>query len=236
MIWTAKWWISLLTVVMIGGLLHTMIMTSEMTHGNLFVISHFTTTKISSFKSKKVVDVYNVPLAKKNAIHVKYERARAITTTTHVYSVRTKLLADLISQRYTHSNYKEDLLIASCINKDTKGLVWPDPLAVAAIIEIESQYQQTAISSVGAKGLMQISPVWGNRIPRSAYNTIKGNIKYGIYILRYYYKMYDGNRMAAILSYNSGNGAYNSGHAWPVYWYRFMNAKSAFDRLYSLNS
>ena len=244
MIWTAKFWMSLMSVVMSGGLIHTMIISSDMnlnTH-QTHIVTDLKNMEKHVVNHYKAASVTNTPVTKKNALNVNYTHSRAIHETVsrikteHVYSYRTKLLADLISQRYTHSNYHRDLLIASYINKYTKGLVWPDPLAVAAIIEIESQYQPNVVSDCGARGLMQISPVWSNRIPSTAYTSIKGNIKYGIYILRYYYKMYNGNRMAAILSYNSGNGAYNAGQAWPVYWYRFENAKGAFDKLYSLNS
>lgn len=151
---------------------------------------------------------------------------------TVVYNHRTVLLAQLIRERFSDSNYDQDLLIAQCINKDTKGLAWPTPLAVASIIEIESQYNSHAVSDCGAKGLMQISPIWSSQVPPQAYTSIKENIKYGVQILNSYYRRYDGNKMAAILSYNSGNNAYNKGQAWPTYWWRYKDAKIAFDTLY----
>jgi len=149
-----------------------------------------------------------------------------------IYSPRDILLAKLIKERFNYSNYDQDLLIAQCINKDTKGLAWPTPLAVASIIEIESQYNSHAVSDCGAKGLMQISPIWSHQVPPQAYTSIKENIKYGVQILNSYYRRYDGNKMAAILSYNSGNNAYNKGQAWPTYWWRYKDAKIAFDTLY----
>jgi soluble lytic murein transglycosylase-like protein len=142
------------------------------------------------------------------------------------------LLANIIKERYTYSNYNKDLVISHYINKYTKGLVWPSPLDVASIIEIESQYNENSVSDCGAKGLMQISPMWSNRINPLAYTSVKYNIKYGIHILSYYYGKYDGNISAAILSYNSGDHAYNLGKAWPVYWYRYISAHHAFDDLY----
>jgi len=153
-------------------------------------------------------------------------------TATHRYSKNDILLANIIRERFNSSDYDQDLLIAQSINKDTKGLIWPTPLAVASIIEIESQYNSQAVSDCGARGLMQISPIWSNQVPPSAYTSIKWNIKYGIHILNSYYNRYDGNKMAAILSYNSGNNAYNKGQAWPTYWWRYKDAKIAFDTLY----
>lgn len=151
------------------------------------------------------------------------------------YTAKDHLLAKMIVQRYNNISYIYALNIAHYINKYTKGLAWPDPVNVAAIIEIESQYDQNALSDCGAKGLMQVSPMWSNKVPPVAYTSYKYNIKYGIRILSYYYKMYDGNISAAILSYNSGNRAYNEGKAWPTYWYRYMSAKKAFDNLYQMD-
>jgi hypothetical protein len=148
------------------------------------------------------------------------------------YTSNDYLLAKMIRQRYNDVSYQYSLHIAHYINQYTKGHVWPTPLTVASIIEIESQYNRNAVSDCGARGLMQISPMWSNVIPKYAYTSDRYNIKYGIKILRHYYKLYDGNKSAAILSYNSGNLAYNAGHAWPGYWYRYTSAKKAFDRLY----
>lgn len=145
------------------------------------------------------------------------------------------LLARLIRERYSDTDYSWDLKLSHYINLYTKGLVWPSPLDVASIIEIESQYNPHAISNCGAKGLMQISPLWRDRIPSSAFQSVRFNVKYGIKILSHYYKRYNGNQSAAILSYNSGNYAYNAGKAWPVYWYRYENAHMAFSRLYQLS-
>ncbi len=200
-------------LIMVAGLIHTMIMTDKGNDG--------TTYSINSIHDS-VISGRVFPLRKKTTyIHPKV-----------VYSHKTILLAELIRERFSSSNYDQDLLIAQYINHDTKGLSWPTPLAVASIIEIESQYNKDAISDCGAKGLMQISPLWANQIPSTAYTTVGGNIKYGIKILNAYYRQYNGNEMAAILSYNSGDNAYNKGKAWPTYWWRYKDAKVAFDTLY----
>lgn len=151
-------------------------------------------------------------------------------------SARTRLLAKMIHQRYNDLPYAEDVRIAGAINRYTKNDVWPTPLAAAAVIAIESQYNPQATSSTGAKGLMQISEVWRNSIPRTAYSHIRENIQYGVKMLAHYYDLYHGNRMAAILCYNSGRYAYNSGQAWPDYWWRFKQAKTAFETLYQMDT
>lgn len=163
-------------------------------------------------------------------VHIK--KMRVIQNKGAFIPYRTRLLAKMIHQRYNYTPYAEDLRIAGAINRYTKNDVWPTPMAAAAIIEIESQYNAHAVSSTGAKGLMQISMVWQKKIPVTAYTHIQENIKYGVKMLAHYYQLYHGNSMAAILCYNSGRYAYNSGNAWPTYWWRFKAAKTAFEALY----
>lgn len=202
---SGRFWFVMGFFIMLSGLVHTMVTCSQ----PLTPVSHRFITP-----------------------EVKVPETVTVSDNRTQYSSRTVLLAQLIKERFGNSSYSQDLLIASCVNKDTAGLTWPTPLAVASIIEIESQYNPAAVSNCGAKGLMQISPVWSQQVPPSAYYSIPENIKYGIKILNAYYRRYDGNRMAAILSYNSGDHAYNAGKAWPTYWWRFKDAKLAFDTLY----
>lgn len=221
--------IILFSILMLGGLLHTLIMNSSVTkgttihlHSNNLLVSH------SLPSVKKITD---------NSLHTKTINITQVSLLTKVvYSYRTTLLADLIQQRYGNVDKEKALIIAQAINKATKGMAWPTPLAVASIIEIESQYHMSAVSDCGAKGLMQISPLWGGKIPQNAYTNISMNIKYGVSILHYYYQKYNGNKMAAILAYNSGDAAYNQGKAWPVYWWRYKSAHTAFNKLYAMNT
>ncbi len=218
-------------IIMLGGLLHTLIMNSSVTKGITIHLNH----------AKNILLIKPMVKDKTNTNFVHFATkpisiSQTLIKTQVVYSYRTTLLADLIQQRYGSISKNKALVIAQAINKATKGLSWPTPLAVASIIEIESQYHMSAVSDCGAKGLMQISPLWGNKIPQNAYTNIPMNIKYGVSILHYYYQKYDGNKMAAILAYNSGDAAYNAGHAWPVYWWRYKSAHTAFNRLYQMNT
>jgi len=115
--------------------------------------------------------------------------------------------------------------ISSSIIQNTQGLSWPTPIDVLAIISIESNFDPNAYSGAGASGLMQIGANWRYRLPNNAFDTVQGNIKYGIYIMRLYYDMFHGNEKAAILSYNCGNGAYEKGQYVINYWRKFLNAR-----------
>lgn len=115
--------------------------------------------------------------------------------------------------------------IASSIIQNTQGLSWPTPVDVLSIISIESNFDPNAYSDGGASGLMQIGANWRYKLPDDAFDSVQGNIKYGIYIMRLYYDMFNGDEKAAILSYNCGDGAYEKGQYAPSYWGKFLTAR-----------
>lgn len=82
------------------------------------------------------------------------------------------------------------------------------PELVLAVIETESNFDRFAISSAGARGLMQIMPFWLERIGRPGDNLfdIDTNLRYGCTILRYYLNEENGDRRRALARYNGSPG------------------------------
>jgi len=78
------------------------------------------------------------------------------------------------------------------------------PELVLSVIQIESNFDVFAISSAGARGLMQVMPFWLKEIGRPGDNLFKvqTNLRYGCTILRYYLDMEKGDRMRALSRYN----------------------------------
>ncbi len=78
------------------------------------------------------------------------------------------------------------------------------PEMVLAVIEIESNFDHAAISSVGARGLMQVMPFWKNELGREEDNllTVHTNLRYGTTILAQYYAQEKGNWTRALNRYN----------------------------------
>ena len=90
-----------------------------------------------------------------------------------------------------------------------------DPYLVFAIIRAESKYQTTAVSPLGAKGLMQIMPATGAWIAEQ-----KGmedfspemlhvpdiNIQFGCWYLNSLGKQFEGQLPVVIAAYNAGRG------------------------------
>ncbi len=83
-----------------------------------------------------------------------------------------------------------------------------EPELVLAVIEVESNFDQFAISRVGARGLMQVMPFWHKIIGRPGDNlfNLKTNLRYGCTILKYYLDKEKGNLTRALGRYNGSLG------------------------------
>ncbi|MFV1997255.1 MAG: lytic transglycosylase domain-containing protein [Acidiferrobacterales bacterium] len=83
-----------------------------------------------------------------------------------------------------------------------------EPELVLAVIEVESNFDQFAISRAGARGLMQVMPFWLKKIGRpddSLFN-VSTNLRYGSTILKYYLDKEKGNLTRALGRYNGSPG------------------------------
>ncbi len=82
------------------------------------------------------------------------------------------------------------------------------PELVLAVIQVESGFHRFAISSTGARGLMQVMPFWLKEIgkPGDDLFRIRTNLRYGCTILKYYLDMAHGNLSHALALYNGSPG------------------------------
>lgn len=98
------------------------------------------------------------------------------------------------------------------------------PDLVLALIQIESRFDQYAVSRVGAQGLMQVMPFWKNEIGRPSDNLtdMDTNLRYGCRILQFYLAREKGNLAKALARYNGSVGktwyAELVMDAWYDYW------------------
>ena len=85
-----------------------------------------------------------------------------------------------------------------------------DPMLVLALINVESNFDQYAVSSAGALGLMQVMPFWKNEIghPDDNLNDMQTNLKYGCAILSLYLKREKNDKTMALGRYNGSRGQY----------------------------
>ncbi len=83
-----------------------------------------------------------------------------------------------------------------------------EPELVLAVIEVESRFDEFAISISGARGLMQVMPFWLDEIGISDRNLfkIRTNLRMGCTILRYYIDMEPNDLGRALARYNGSLG------------------------------
>ena len=83
-----------------------------------------------------------------------------------------------------------------------------EPELVLALIEVESAFDEFAISVSGARGLMQVMPFWLDEIGSPGENLFKihTNLRMGCTILRYYMDMEPDSLSRALARYNGSLG------------------------------
>ena len=82
------------------------------------------------------------------------------------------------------------------------------PELILALIEVESHFDQYAISTSGARGLMQVMPFWLEEIESSDNNLfrVRTNLRMGCTILRYYMDIESNDLTRALARYNGSLG------------------------------
>ena len=84
-----------------------------------------------------------------------------------------------------------------------------EPALVLGLVQVESAFRKYAISSVGARGYMQVMPFWtrliGNGDPSSLFH-MQTNLRFGCVILRHYLDRERGDLFMALGRYNGSRG------------------------------
>jgi soluble lytic murein transglycosylase-like protein len=84
-----------------------------------------------------------------------------------------------------------------------------EPDLVLAVIDVESKFRKYAVSSVGARGYMQVMPFWvkvlGDPNVHNLFH-LRTNMRYGCQILRHYLDIEKGNVVRALGRYNGSLG------------------------------
>ncbi len=100
-----------------------------------------------------------------------------------------------------------------------------DPQLVMGLIQVESGFRKYAVSSVGARGFMQVMPFWVRSIGTSEHNLfhLRTNLRYGCTILRHYLDIEKGNLFRALGRYNGSLGKPEYPNMVLGAWKRFWN-------------
>jgi len=114
-------------------------------------------------------------------------------------------MSQRLAKRIPDPETRETLLRTIHYEATRAGL---DPHMVLGLIEVESGFRKYAVSSVGARGYMQVMPFWTRAIgtPEQDLFHLRTNLRYGCTILRYYLDQEKGNLYRALGRYNGSLG------------------------------
>jgi soluble lytic murein transglycosylase-like protein len=110
-----------------------------------------------------------------------------------------------LQKRMPDAVMREDFLRTVHYEATRAGL---DPQLVLGLIQVESGFKKYAVSSVGARGFMQVMPFWVRSIGNPDHNLfhLRLNLRYGCTILRHYLDIERGDLYRALGRYNGSLG------------------------------
>lgn len=114
-------------------------------------------------------------------------------------------MSQRLKKRMPDAEYREDFLRTVHYEASRAGL---DPQMVLGLIQVESGFKKYAVSSVGARGFMQVMPFWVRSIGANDHNLflLRTNLRYGCTILRHYVDIERGDLYRALGRYNGSLG------------------------------
>lgn len=110
-----------------------------------------------------------------------------------------------LSRKMPDAHERIDFLKTIYYEAQRAGL---DPQLVLGLIQVESGFRKYAVSSAGARGLMQVMPFWVRQIGTRDQNLfhLRTNLRYGCTILRHYLDIEKGDLFRALGRYNGSLG------------------------------
>lgn len=110
-----------------------------------------------------------------------------------------------LEKRIPDKEFRVDFLKTVHYEATRAGL---DPQLVLGLIQVESGFNKYAVSSVGARGFMQVMPFWVRSIGAPDQNLfhLRVNLRYGCTILRHYLDIEKGDLFRALGRYNGSLG------------------------------
>jgi soluble lytic murein transglycosylase-like protein len=110
-----------------------------------------------------------------------------------------------LEKRIPDKDFRQDFLRTVHYEATRAGL---DPQLVLGLIQVESGFKKYAVSSVGARGFMQVMPFWVRSIGTNDQNLfhLRVNMRYGCTILRHYLDIEGGDLYRALGRYNGSLG------------------------------
>jgi soluble lytic murein transglycosylase-like protein len=114
-------------------------------------------------------------------------------------------MSQRLARRFPDRRVREELLVTVHYEAKRAGL---DPQMVLGLIQVESAFRKYAVSTAGARGLMQVMPFWVGVIGNNEDNLfhLRTNLRFGCVILRHYLDIEKGDVFRALGRYNGSLG------------------------------
>ncbi len=114
-------------------------------------------------------------------------------------------MSNRLKKKFPDEDHRVDFLKTAHYESMRAGL---DPEMVLGLIQVESNFRKYALSTVGARGFMQVMPFWVKQIGSKDHNlfNLRTNLRYGCIILRHYLDMEKGDYFRALGRYNGSLG------------------------------
>ena len=129
------------------------------------------------------------------------------TTEARIHYVRwLAAMSDRLRRRKPEWEVRRDFLQTAWYESKRAGL---EVSLVLGLIQVESGFRKFAVSSVGARGYMQVMPFWtrviGDGDPGKLFH-MQTNLRFGCVILRHYIDREQGDLFMALGRYNGSRG------------------------------
>ena len=123
-----------------------------------------------------------------------------------VYQRWSRLMATRLEQLIPESHSRQEFSQTVWYESKRAGL---DVALVLGVIEVESHFRKYAVSSVGARGFMQVMPFWVRLIGDGDVSKLfhlQTNLRFGCVILRHYLDREQGDVFMGLGRYNGSRG------------------------------
>ena len=116
-----------------------------------------------------------------------------------------KEMSHRLQKRIPNAESRLDFLITVHYEVKRAGL---EPELVLGLIEVKSDFNKHAVSPAGARGYMQVMPLWVKEIGSTEHNLfhLRINLRYGCTILRHYLDIESGDMYRALGRYDGSLG------------------------------
>jgi soluble lytic murein transglycosylase-like protein len=115
-------------------------------------------------------------------------------------------MSDRLKKKMPEFQIRKEFLQTVWYESKRAGL---DVTLVMGLIQVESNFRKFAVSSVGARGYMQVMPFWtrviGDGDPGKLFH-MQTNLRFGCVILRHYLDRDRGNNFMGLGRYNGSRG------------------------------